>query len=287
MARLPQVGGDEGSWGDVLNDYLSQAHTDSGALKNDTVGAGQLKPGAVMAPAIGDGQVTSSKIADGAIGTSQLADDAVTGAKLQGAGEPNGIATLDEDGKLPEGQVTTRLEQGQLAAAFGEYVSLLSEGAIADGTTNDWAAFISARTKAGSKGVVYFPAKRGASATTYYLAGSRPDMSGTQIRVDPNVIIKMDASPNLKTFGFITPVTIQNTVHGTTIRKTAAVDLPLAVAAAASARNDSRDLSAIDLTTLTPMAFTGTDPMSPVTRPARSHQTSCLGRPRSLLASRA
>lgn len=33
MARLPQVGGDEGTWGQILNDFLSQAHTTDGSLK--------------------------------------------------------------------------------------------------------------------------------------------------------------------------------------------------------------------------------------------------------------
>lgn len=33
MARLPQVGGDEGNWGQILNDYLVQAHLPDGSLK--------------------------------------------------------------------------------------------------------------------------------------------------------------------------------------------------------------------------------------------------------------
>ena len=33
MARLPQPGGDQGSWGDVLNDFLSTEHNDDGSLK--------------------------------------------------------------------------------------------------------------------------------------------------------------------------------------------------------------------------------------------------------------
>src|SRR5664280_1933694 len=33
MARLPTVGGDEGNWGTVLNDFLSQEHNADGTLK--------------------------------------------------------------------------------------------------------------------------------------------------------------------------------------------------------------------------------------------------------------
>jgi len=37
MTRLPVLGGDEGSWGQVLNDFLSQAHQSDGTLKPDSV----------------------------------------------------------------------------------------------------------------------------------------------------------------------------------------------------------------------------------------------------------
>jgi hypothetical protein len=33
MARLPQPGGDDGTWGNVLNDFLTQAHNADGSLK--------------------------------------------------------------------------------------------------------------------------------------------------------------------------------------------------------------------------------------------------------------
>ena len=35
MARLPQPGGDDGSWGSILNDFLSQSHAADGSLKSD------------------------------------------------------------------------------------------------------------------------------------------------------------------------------------------------------------------------------------------------------------
>jgi len=33
MARLPQPGGDNGNWGQILNDYLTQSHNGDGTLK--------------------------------------------------------------------------------------------------------------------------------------------------------------------------------------------------------------------------------------------------------------
>ena len=37
MTRLPIPGSDDGTWGDILNDYLSRAHRADGTLKNDAV----------------------------------------------------------------------------------------------------------------------------------------------------------------------------------------------------------------------------------------------------------
>jgi lysophospholipase L1-like esterase len=37
MARLPQPGGDSGDWGNILNDYLAQAHNPDGTLKDGVV----------------------------------------------------------------------------------------------------------------------------------------------------------------------------------------------------------------------------------------------------------
>lgn len=43
MARLPQPGHDRNTWGDILNDYLLQAHNSDGTLKSGSVGASQLQ----------------------------------------------------------------------------------------------------------------------------------------------------------------------------------------------------------------------------------------------------
>lgn len=85
MARLPKVGDDKGTWGEILNDYLAQSHDEDGSLRTNTVGAPQLRPNAVMTPTIGDGQVTTSKLADAAAGTAQIADHAITEEKLANA----------------------------------------------------------------------------------------------------------------------------------------------------------------------------------------------------------
>ena len=63
MARLPQVGGDHNNWGDILNEYLRQAHDEDGVIKPNSISAAQLRPGSVTTPTIADGAVTQSKLA--------------------------------------------------------------------------------------------------------------------------------------------------------------------------------------------------------------------------------
>jgi hypothetical protein len=50
MARLPNPGGDDGQWGNILNDFLSQVHTGAGDIKAGAVGAGHLADASVTAP---------------------------------------------------------------------------------------------------------------------------------------------------------------------------------------------------------------------------------------------
>jgi hypothetical protein len=77
MARLPVSGQDNGVWGDVLNDYLLQSHTNTGALKQSAVAA-----------AIGDASASDKgliKLAGdltGSADTPTVANGAITGGKI-------------------------------------------------------------------------------------------------------------------------------------------------------------------------------------------------------------
>lgn len=55
MARLPAPGGDEGTWGDILNQYLSVSHASDGTLKGNSVSPDSLS--SVNSPS--SGQVLS------------------------------------------------------------------------------------------------------------------------------------------------------------------------------------------------------------------------------------
>ena len=102
MARLPQPGSDVGTWGQILNEYLSQTHTSTGDLKADIVGADQLAPNAVTSDAIAPNAITVTEIANGII-TEQKLDSAVqTKLNTIGSGGVNsvntrtGVVTLDK-----------------------------------------------------------------------------------------------------------------------------------------------------------------------------------------------
>ena len=106
MARLPQPGGDDGTWGQILNDYLSVIHEASGALKASTVSAAVLATsntpsngqilgysGGTLAwtnagssdPAMGgdlSGTASNAQLVANAVGPTELASNAVTTAKI-------------------------------------------------------------------------------------------------------------------------------------------------------------------------------------------------------------
>lgn len=63
MARLPSPGGDDGVWGDLLNEFLLTSHDEEGQLEASTVGGVQLQNGAVTGAKIADNAITYGKLA--------------------------------------------------------------------------------------------------------------------------------------------------------------------------------------------------------------------------------
>ena len=98
MSRLPQPGGDSGSWGGILNDYLAQVHNIDGTLKDNVITSQSIAPNAITATEIANATITEAQldssvqaklntagsggVADGTITTAKLHDDAVTDAKV-------------------------------------------------------------------------------------------------------------------------------------------------------------------------------------------------------------
>lgn len=62
MARLPQPGGDDGDWGNILNNYLSQALKPDGTIKDNSISANTIAPNAVTSTKIADTNVTLAKL---------------------------------------------------------------------------------------------------------------------------------------------------------------------------------------------------------------------------------
>jgi hypothetical protein len=62
MARLPNPGGDDGTWGNVLNDFLNTIHNTDGTLKDNVVSSGALAPDAVDVTNIQDATISEAKL---------------------------------------------------------------------------------------------------------------------------------------------------------------------------------------------------------------------------------
>jgi hypothetical protein len=102
MARLPQPGGDDGTWGQVLNDFLTTSHNNDGTVKANVVNSAAIQNGSVsnakLATGAGsDGQVlTKDAGASGGIAWTSVAGspDATTTTKglVQLAGDLGGTA---------------------------------------------------------------------------------------------------------------------------------------------------------------------------------------------------
>ena len=78
MPRLPQPGADNGTWGNILNEYLSQSLSPSGELMPDSVGATQLKANSVTNAAIAPNTITNAEIANNAVNATSIADESIT-----------------------------------------------------------------------------------------------------------------------------------------------------------------------------------------------------------------
>jgi len=85
MPRLPQIGGDDGNWGTILNDYLGQVHNTDGTLKDNIVTSSALAPNAVDTTVIQDGTISEVKL-DAALQTkvNSVAGNPALGGALSG-----------------------------------------------------------------------------------------------------------------------------------------------------------------------------------------------------------
>lgn len=103
MARLPQPGGDSGSWGDILNDFLAQSHKQNGTFKDNSVTSNVLAPNSVTNTALASDSVNASIIVDGSI-TEALLDSAVQ-SKLNATAPVTSVSSRTGDVTLTKSDV--------------------------------------------------------------------------------------------------------------------------------------------------------------------------------------
>lgn len=92
MARLPQPGGDNGNWGLILNDYLSQVHKADGTIKDNAVTNSAIAPDAVTSTEIADGTILEAQLSTSV--QSKLNQTAPTWATI--TGRPAIVAAGDD-----------------------------------------------------------------------------------------------------------------------------------------------------------------------------------------------
>ncbi|MFZ1250424.1 MAG: hypothetical protein WAR37_03200 [Candidatus Microsaccharimonas sp.] len=108
MARLPIVGSDEGAWGNVLNEFLTQSHDDDGGLKDGIVSENNLDTGLQTKINTGVGPTGPSGPSGpiGATGAAGPTGSGATGATgPQGPAGPGGGATGATGPQGPSGAV--------------------------------------------------------------------------------------------------------------------------------------------------------------------------------------
>lgn len=110
MSRLPTPGSDDGNWGEILNDYLEQAHKSDGTLKDDILTDAAISPDNID----GDAATPSLRtLGDGA-------QQAYPGSA--GAANAATIAALEESA---DSGLTT-----EIASLYGGTAAAISTGGI-------------------------------------------------------------------------------------------------------------------------------------------------------------
>ena len=145
MARLPQPGSDNGTWGNILNDYLLQAHKSDGTLKDDSVSATNIIDGSISETLLDSGEqaklnqtapVTSVNTKTGAVtitkgdiglGNVDNTSDAnkpvstATQAALDGKASRRRARAALTEGKIRGGNITVKPNGGSWGGLWSEW----------------------------------------------------------------------------------------------------------------------------------------------------------------------
>lgn len=157
MARLPQPGGDNGTWGEILNEYLSQTLKADGSLKDNSVTSNAIADNAVNAATIQDGSITEAQL-DNAVQTKLNANGGspswsdVTGKPAviaAGADQASARAAIGAGtSNLTIGTTSTTAKAGDYAPTKGD-VGLGNVDNTSDATKNSSTATLTNKTISG------------------------------------------------------------------------------------------------------------------------------------------
>lgn len=201
MPRLPRPGSDDGSWGSILNDFLSIEHNADGTLKY------RMENGVAGGYASLDdtGKVPSSQLP-----STTAPPDATTSVKgmLQLTGDLAGTAAVPTVPAL-----ATKVAKDELV------IDVKDHGATGNGTTDDTAAIVAALAALpGGKGIIYFPT--GTYLTDSITLNSNQWIVGTGYGTS-TLLLKPNASGALvqsSNFSSLTGTDTTNTPSGLGIR---------------------------------------------------------------------
>src|SRR5689334_280864 len=108
MARLPNPGGDDGTWGDILNEFLQVSHNPDGSLKSSAGATGATGPvGATGAP----GSPGGATGATGPQGPAGATGATGTAGTTGGQGSTGATGATGATGPAGPGDMTTTTDQ--------------------------------------------------------------------------------------------------------------------------------------------------------------------------------
>lgn len=138
--RLPTPGGDDGTWGDVLNNFLDVSHNPDGTLSSATVGTSQIQNNAVtnaqldsptqsaVSKANSSVQSVNTRTPNGAGAVTLQASD-VSAIPSSQLGVSGGVAQLDSNSTLQAAQIPSSV--ASVASAYGNgYVDSINSMTI-------------------------------------------------------------------------------------------------------------------------------------------------------------
>lgn len=137
MARLPKPGGDDGSWGNILNEFLAVEHNTDGSLKN------VARPSDI--PTNTSVQTVNSKTPTGGDVTLTATDVSAIPASQKGAA--SGVASLDSGTKLTAAQLPSNVIVKSVSSSdTGKAIDAFTGGPLSLGSSYGTVATVAAPT---------------------------------------------------------------------------------------------------------------------------------------------